>query len=57
MEPKKLRLVRVTIKDFLIFQVVVKVLVTVIIYGLFMWDSHCQDGLWESLDDWVYYIR
>ena len=35
----------------------VKVLVTVIIYGLFMWDSHCQDGLWESLDDWVYYIR
>ena len=28
-----------------------------IIYGLFMWDSHCQDGLWESLDDWVYYIR
>jgi len=38
-------------------EVVVKVLVTVIIYGLFMWDSHCQDGLWESLDDWVYYIR
>ena len=22
-----------------------------------MWDSHCQDGLWESLDDWVYFIR
>ena len=38
-------------------EVVVKVLVTIIIYGLFMWDSHCQDGLWESLDDWVYYIR
>ena len=38
-------------------EVVIKVLVTVIIYGLFMWDSHCQDGLWESLDDWVYYIR
>jgi len=38
-------------------EVVVKVLVTVFVYGLFMWDSHCQDGLWESLDDWVYYIR
>ena len=38
-------------------EVVVKVLVTVLVYGLFMWDSHCQDGLWESLDDWVYYIR
>ena len=22
-----------------------------------MWDAHCQDGMWESLDDWVYYIR
>ena len=38
-------------------EVVVKVLVSVLIYGLFMWDSHCEDGLWESLDDWVYYIR
>ena len=37
-------------------EVVIKVLVTVIIYGLFMWDSHCQDGLWESLDDWVYWV-
>ena len=81
------------------FQVVVKVLVTVTVYALFMWDAHCQDGmtianknttntstvkisvnvqsmpnattlsttplllntiisgLWESLDDCVYYIR
>merc|ERR1719397_1665413 len=38
-------------------EVIVKVLVTVTIYTLFMWDSHCEDGLWESLDDWVYYIR
>jgi len=38
-------------------EVVVKVLVTVTVYGLFMWDAHCQDGLWESLDDCVYYIR
>ena len=38
-------------------EVIVKVLVSVLIYGLFMWDSHYEDGLWESLDDWVYYIR
>ena len=38
-------------------EVIVKVLVTLLIYSLFMWDSHCEDGLWESLDDWVYYIR
>jgi len=38
-------------------EVVVKVLVTVTVYTLFMWDAHCQDGLWESLDDCVYYIR
>jgi len=38
-------------------EVVVKVLVTVTVYALFMWDAHCQDGLWESLDDCVYYIR
>merc|ERR1719244_560216 len=38
-------------------EVVVKVLVTVTVYALFMWDAHCQDGLWETLDDWVYYIR
>ena len=25
-------------------QVVVKVLVTVTVYALFMWDAHCQDG-------------
>jgi len=38
-------------------EVVVKVFVTITVYGLFMWDAHCQDGIWESLDDWVYYIR
>ena len=38
-------------------EVVVKVFVTITIYALFMWDAHCQDGLWESLDDWVYYIK
>merc|ERR1712025_362693 len=38
-------------------EVVVKVFVTLLVYSLFLWDSHCQDGLWESLDDWVYYIR
>jgi len=38
-------------------EVIVKVIVTVTVYGLFMWDAHCQDGLWESLDDCVYYIR
>jgi len=35
----------------------VKVFVTITVYVLFMWDAHCQDGMWESLDDWVYYIR
>ena len=34
-----------------------KVLVTVTVYALFMWDAHRQDGLWESLDDCVYYIK
>jgi len=38
-------------------EVVVKVFVTITVYALFMWDAHCQDGMWESLDDWVYYIR
>ena len=38
-------------------EVIIKVMITITIYILFMWDSHCQDGLWESLDDWVYYIR
>jgi len=38
-------------------EVVVKVFVTITVYVLFMWDAHCQDGMWESLDDWVYYIR
>jgi len=38
-------------------EVVVKVFVTTIIYALFMWDAFYQDGIWEGLDDWVYYIR
>jgi len=38
-------------------EVVVKVFVTILVYVLFMWDAFYQDGIWESLDDWVYYIK
>lgn len=38
-------------------EVVVKVLVTVTIYGLFLYDSKARDGTWEHLDDAVYYVR
>ena len=38
-------------------EAVIKVLVTCIIYSLTMWDIYCQEGVWESFDDWIYYIR
>ena len=38
-------------------EVVVKVLVTVIVYGLFLYDSRVREGTWEYLDDAVYYVR
>merc|ERR1719361_1862154 len=38
-------------------EVVVKVLVTVTIYGLFLYDSKAREGTWEHLDDAVYYVR
>ena len=33
------------------------VLVTVTIYGLFLYDSKAREGTWEHLDDAVYYVR
>ena len=38
-------------------EVVVKVLVTVAVYGLFLYDSKVREGAWEGLDDAVYYVR
>merc|ERR1719266_2315580 len=38
-------------------EVVVKVIVTVSVYGLFLYDSRVRDGTWESLDDAVYYVK
>ena len=37
-------------------QVVVKTLVSLLIYGLFLVDAYCST-FWERLDDYVYYIR
>ena len=38
-------------------EVVVKVLVTVSVYSLFLYDSRVRDGTWEFLDDAVYYVK
>lgn len=38
-------------------EVVVKVLVTVSVYGLFLYDSRVREGTWEGLDDAVYYVK
>jgi len=38
-------------------EAVIKVLVTCLIYSLTMWDIYCQEGVWESFDDWIYAIR
>ena len=38
-------------------EVVVKVIVTVSVYGLFLYDSRVRDGSWELLDDAVYYVK
>jgi len=38
-------------------EAVVKVIVTVLIYGLTIWDVYYQQGLWESFDDWIFYIK
>ena len=38
-------------------EVVVKVLVTATVYGLFLYDSKFREGTWEHLDDAVYYVR
>ena len=38
-------------------EVVVKVLVTVSVYALFLYDSRVREGTWEFLDDAVYYVK
>ena len=38
-------------------EVVVKVIVTVSVYGLFLYDSKIREGSWEGLDDAVYYVK
>lgn len=37
-------------------EVIVKVLVSLAIYSLFLYDA-CRHSFWEQLDDYVYYIR
>ena len=43
------------IPPFMIISILV--LVTVTIYGLFLYDSKAREGTWEHLDDAVYYVR
>ena len=38
-------------------EVVVKVLVTVSVYALFLYDARVREGTWEGLDDAVYYVK
>ena len=38
-------------------EVVVKVIVTVSVYGLFLYDARVREGTWEGLDDAVYYVK
>ncbi|CAH1783593.1 unnamed protein product [Owenia fusiformis] len=39
-------------------EVIIKVLISLLIYTLFMIDAYMiDDSLWESLDDYVYYIK
>lgn len=38
-------------------EVVVKVVVTVSVYGLFLYDARARGGTWEGLDDAVYYVK
>jgi len=38
-------------------EAVIKVLVTLTIYFLTIWDVYYQDGVWESFDDWIFYIK
>lgn len=38
-------------------EVVVKVVVTVSVYGLFLYDARVREGTWEGLDDAVYYVK
>ena len=35
----------------------VKVIVTVSVYGLFLYDARVREGTWEGLDDAVYYVK
>ncbi|XP_011497088.1 PREDICTED: protein TRC8 homolog [Ceratosolen solmsi marchali] len=37
-------------------EVVIKVLVSLAIYSLFLYDAYCKN-FWDELDDWVYIIR
>lgn len=37
-------------------EVIIKVIVSLMVYFLFMWDAY-RDKFWESLDDYVYYIQ
>ena len=45
----------IKIPSFMIISILV--LVTVTIYGLFLYDSKAREGTWEHLDDAVYYVR
>lgn len=38
-------------------EAVIKVVLTLVVYSLTMWDVYCQDGLWESFDEWIFYIK
>jgi len=38
-------------------EAVIKVLVTLTVYFLTIWDVYYQDGVWESFDDWIFYIK
>ena len=44
-------------KNSSIYDYIYLVLVTVTIYGLFLYDSKAREGTWEHLDDAVYYVR
>ena len=44
-------------KNSIIAILIYLVLVTVAVYGLFMYDSKVREGEWEHLDDAVYYVR
>jgi len=50
----------IAVSIFLV-EAVVKCVITLIIYSLTvlysLWDNYSQDKLWESYDDWVFYVQ